>query len=113
MKFRKANLRLRESEDTSAENKLNDVAKQAEQNPSHKAQAPLSDFNNNEADTTPKITVDNDNPQSKQFVKTLANNPNIVKSNPTVEFTENVKRKPILEGINFTKGELSSFLRGL
>ena len=115
MKFKKRDLRLREdytqqSADTNYANK----SKEASQNPSHTATAPLSSFNNTDTDNGPKITVDNDNPQSQNFVKSIANNPALAKSNATVEIQDDKKRSGnIVESINFTKAELSSWLRSL
>ena len=115
MKFKKRDLRLREdyaqqSADTNYANK----SKEARQNPSHTASAPLSSFNNTGTDNGPKITVDNNNPQSQNFVKAMASNPTLSKSNATVEIQDDIKRSDnIVESVNFTKVELSSWLRTL
>ena len=115
MKFKKRDLRLREdyaqqSADTNYANK----SKEARQNPSHTASAPLSSFNNTGTDNGPKITVDNNNPQSQNFVKAMASNPTLSKSNATVEIQDDIKRSDnIVESVNFTKAELSSWLRTL
>ena len=85
MKFKKKDLKLREdytqqNADTNYANK----SKEASQNPSHTASAPLSSFNNTDTDNGPKITVDNNNPQSQNFVKAMASNPTI--SNQTQQW---------------------------
>ena len=115
MKFKKRDLRLREDyEQQSADTNYANKSKEAAQNPSHTASAPLSSFNNTDTDNGPKITVDNDNPQSQNFVKTIANNPALSKSNATVEIQDDIKRSDnIVESVNFTKAELSSWLRTL
>ena len=115
MKFKKKDLKLREdytqqNADTNYANK----SKEARQNPSHTASAPLSSFNNTGTDNGPKITVDNNNPQSQNFVKAMASNPTLSKSNATVEIQDDFKRSDnIVESVNFTKAELSSWLRTL
>ena len=115
MKFKKKDLKLREdytqqNADTNYANK----SKEASQNPSHTASAPLSSFNNTGTDNGPKITVDNNNPQSQNFVKAIASNPTLSKSNATVEIHDDIKRSDnIVESVNFTKAELSSWLRTL
>ena len=115
MKFKKKDLKLREdytqqNADTNYANK----SKEARQNPSHTASAPLSSFNNTGTDNGPKITVDNNNPQSQNFVKAMASNPTLSKSNATVEIQDDIKRSDnIVESVNFTKAELSSWLRTL
>ena len=115
MKFKKKDLKLREdytqqNADTNYANK----SKEASQNPSHTASAPLSSFNNTGTDNGPKITVDNNNPQSQNFVKAMASNPTLSKSNATVEIQDDFKRSDnIVESVNFTKAELSSWLRTL
>ena len=115
MKFKKKFLKLREdytqqNADTNYANK----SKEASQNPSHTASAPLSSFNNTGTDNGPKITVDNNNPQSQNFVKAMASNPTLSKSNATVEIQDDFKRSDnIVESVNFTKAELSSWLRTL
>ena len=115
MKFKKKDLKLREdytqqNADTNYANK----SKEASQNPSHTASAPLSSFNNTDTDNGPKITVDNNNPQSQNFVKAIASNPTLSKSNATVELQDDIKRSDnIVESVNFTKAELSSWLRTL
>ena len=74
----------------------------------------MSSFNNTGTDNGPKITVDNNNPQSQNFVKAMASNPTLSKSNATVEIQDGIKRSDnIVESVNFTKAELSSWLRTL
>ena len=114
IRFKKKDLRLNEDAFT-------DVSNNARQNPSGRANAPLGDFTDSNNDGQTKITVNPNDSNAKANSKKVASalGPEETKrtsvemdtDKPTTESLDAYGN--MLESVEFTKGELTSWLKTL
>jgi hypothetical protein len=88
----------------STDQSYNDAVKQSKQNSDKEATASLSDFSSNKSDDVPNFDISAANPESKNLVKTLANKASSIPGMKGATIT-------IHESVEFTKNELSDWLR--
>lgn len=88
----------------STDQSYNDTVKQSKQNSDKEATASLSDFSSNKSDDVPNFDISAANPESKNLVKTLANKASSIPGMKGATIT-------IHESVEFTKNELSDWLR--
>lgn len=114
IRFKKKDLRLNEDAFT-------DVSNNARQNPSGRANAPLGDFTDSNNDGQTKITVNPNDSNAKANLKKVASalgpeetkktSVEIDTDKPTTESLDAYRN--MLESVEFTKGELTSWLKTL